>query len=162
MTSPLNLNSPCACITIEPGFQLLRLRDLFFGIPLLFLDLTLPPASPPISPGLQKFLLAFSRSRASRGVLNRPLDTKHSITERPRKTWRHTVRGVQKLNSEFLNRPLDTKNSITKRPRKTSRHHRSQRSELENRIPKPTSGHLERVCNSRRRREVEMKKQRAT
>ena len=39
----------------------------------------------------------------------------------------------------------------------TSRHHRSQRSELENRIPNPTSGHLERVCNSRRRREVEMK-----
>ena len=95
--------------TVRPGFQLLRLRALFFGIPLLFLDLTLPPASPPISPGLQKFLLAFSRSRASRGVLNRPLDTKHSIKKRPRKTWRHTVRGVQKLNSEFLNRPLDTK-----------------------------------------------------
>jgi hypothetical protein len=37
----------------------------------------------------------------------------------------------------------------------TSRHHRSQQSELENRIPNPTSGHLERVCNSRRRREVE-------
>ena len=138
------------------------LRDFFFGIPLLFLDLTLPLVNPPISRGLQKFLLAFSRSRASRGVLNRPLDTKHSITERPRKTWRHTVRGVQRLNSEFLNRPLDTKNSITKRPRKTSRHHRSQRSELENRIPKPTSGHLERVCNSRRRREVEMKKRRTT
>ena len=42
----------------------------------------------------------------------------------------------------MLNRPLDTKHSITKRPRKTSRHHRSQRSELENRIPNPTSGHL--------------------
>ena len=47
--------------------------------------------------------------------LNRPLDTKNSITTRPRKTSRHTIRGIQKSNSEFLNGPLDTKNSITKR-----------------------------------------------
>ena len=38
----------------------MRLRALFFGIPLLFLDLTLPLVNPPISRGLQKFLLAQS------------------------------------------------------------------------------------------------------
>ena len=66
---------------------------------------------------------------------------------------RRKIRGVQRSNSEFLNRPLDTKNFITRRPRKTSRHHRSQRSELENRIPKPTSGHQELVGDPRARRE---------
>ena len=45
----------------------LRLRDLFFGIPLLQIDLTLPPASPPISPGLQRHLLSPSRGRARDG-----------------------------------------------------------------------------------------------
>ena len=64
---------------------------------------------------------------------------------------RQKIRGVQRSNSEFLNRPLDTKNFITRRHRKTSRHHRSQRSQLENRIPKPTSGHQELVRNSRSR-----------
>ena len=50
--------------TLRPGNGF-RLHDFFFGIPLLFLDLTLPPASPPISPGLQRHSpLAFSRSRA--------------------------------------------------------------------------------------------------
>ena len=61
--------------TLRPGKEW-RLRDLFFGIPLLQIDLTLPPASPPISPGLQRHLLSPSRGRAfDRGVLNRPLDT---------------------------------------------------------------------------------------
>ena len=61
--------------TEEPGKEC-RLLDLFFGIPLLFLDLTLPPASPPRSRGLQRHLLSPSRGRAfHRGVLNRPLDT---------------------------------------------------------------------------------------
>ena len=46
---------------------MLRLRDLFFGIPLLQIDLTLPPASPPISRGLQRHLLSPSRGRARLG-----------------------------------------------------------------------------------------------
>ena len=41
-----------------------RLHAFFFGIPLLFLDLTLPPASPPRRRGLQRHLLSPSRGRA--------------------------------------------------------------------------------------------------
>ena len=37
-----------AVLLLEPGPEF-RLHDFFFGIPLLFLDLTLPPASPPMT-----------------------------------------------------------------------------------------------------------------
>ena len=62
-------NFPCRCITLRAGLTEFRLHDFFFGIPLLFLDLTLPPASPPINPGPQRHSpLAFSRSRATPGA----------------------------------------------------------------------------------------------
>ena len=67
MTSPFESIFPCRCITLRAGLTEFRLHDFFFGIPLLFLDLTLPPASPPISPGLQTFssrLLAVARDSA--------------------------------------------------------------------------------------------------
>ena len=68
--------------TLRPGNGF-RLHDFFFGIPLLFLDLTLPPASPPRSRGLQRHLLSPSRGRAfDRGVLNRPLDASHETRNR--------------------------------------------------------------------------------
>ena len=61
---------PAAILLFKPGKEC-RLLDLFFGIPLLFLDLTLPPASPPRSRGLQRHLLSPSRGRAfHRGVQN--------------------------------------------------------------------------------------------
>ena len=49
MTSPFESNFPCRCITLRAGLTEFRLHDFFFGIPLLFLDLTLPPASPPMT-----------------------------------------------------------------------------------------------------------------
>ena len=49
----------------------------FFGIPLLFLDLTLPPASPPRSRGLQRHLLSPSRGRA------RLLERSHAAMSSP-------------------------------------------------------------------------------
>ena len=90
----LRVISPAAVLILEPG-NLFRLHDLFFGIPLLILlDLTLPPASPPRSPGLQRHPpLAFSRSRATPGAESRrdqfPLRT-------------------EDLKVEILIRPLDT------------------------------------------------------
>ena len=54
--------------TLRPGHGF-RLHDFFFGIPLLSLALTLPPASPPRSRGLQRILslLSPSRGRAFHG-----------------------------------------------------------------------------------------------
>ena len=49
--------------TLRPGHGF-RLHAFFFGIPLLQIDLTLPPASPPRSRGLQRHLLSPSRGRA--------------------------------------------------------------------------------------------------
>jgi len=67
----LNQISFAAVLFLEPGPEF-RLHDFFFGIPLLFLDLTLPPASPPRSPGPQRHSpLAFSRSRATPGAESR-------------------------------------------------------------------------------------------
>ena len=62
----LNHDFPCSKITVEPGDGF-RLHDFFFGIPLLFLDLTLPPASPPRSRGIQRHLLLPSRGCAFHG-----------------------------------------------------------------------------------------------
>ena len=52
--------------TLSPGNGF-RLRDFFFGIPLLFLALTLPPASPPRSRGLQRHLFSPTRGRTFHG-----------------------------------------------------------------------------------------------
>ena len=49
------------------GFSQLPLGELFFGIPLLQIDLSLPPASPPRSRGLQRHLFSPSRARAFHG-----------------------------------------------------------------------------------------------
>ena len=74
-------------LLLEPGKPVFRLHDFFFGIPLLILDLTLPPASPPRSRGLQRHLLSPSRGRSLKleiinglwtpqiEILNGPLDT---------------------------------------------------------------------------------------
>ena len=63
----LQQNCPCTRITLTAGSPVFRLHAFFFGIPLLFLDLTLPPASPPRSRGLQRHLLSPSRGCAFHG-----------------------------------------------------------------------------------------------
>ena len=68
--------------TLRPGNGF-RLHDFFFGIPLLFLDLTLPPASPPRSRGLQRHLLSPSRGRAPRQGNRSQTIVRHGARARP-------------------------------------------------------------------------------
>ncbi len=77
------LDFPCGSITLRAGSPALRIRDLFFGIPLLQIDLTLPPASPPISRGLQRHLLSPSRARAPRRGSRSQTIVRHGARARP-------------------------------------------------------------------------------
>ena len=136
--------------TLRPGPNI-GSHVFFFGIPLLFLDLTLPPASPPRSRGLQEII--FLPSRGSEPI--RPTNT--SKSKLPKRTSGH-------LKVEILNGPLDTSKSKfstdlwtpqSRNSKRTSGHFKVEmiirrpdkscnRSDLrthQSRNSKPTSGH---------------------
>ena len=73
---------------------MLRLCALFFGIPLLQIDLTLPPASPPISPGLQRHPLSPSRGPAASILGSKDIRFQtNTQPSRGRQVWEGRERG---------------------------------------------------------------------